>query len=744
MAGNIKDYASHLENLANQPGLTTLISELLLASSRAATKLVAANDASDAVKQAADYLCDGVDDQIQVQAAIDALPACGGKIALSEGEFNFSGHVSLLSNIWFEGCGDATLLYLVDASNDHVIYGDNITKVFVKNLRIDSNSPGQTSPPSPYKGGIYFRDVTHFKISDVHSKYAPGHCIDIGNGCEWGVIHHATTSYAYDDGVAISGTASSILLTDCISHNNGLSLIGTGSGIEIDDGANLVTVIGCSLHDNEAGISVHTHSGQPECYDVALSANVIYDNECGIRMHGFNESLGEILFSFNISANIIHDNDGIGIAISQIHNGVVQGNTIRNQTTDGIEVASCKHLTIADNNIYNPGAKGITVNGFQFSSITDNNIYSPGAKGIECYSTLYSTVEGNNVRDATEEGIKMIASYCDVLNNLVFGAGDNGFELNMSDSNIIGNISESSTKVGMYFHGTSAQLNIINNLAVKSGTHGIQLGANPTKNILVSGNSCINNNQDVGPNYGFIAHNATNITVVHNDFSDYQAVPTQKIGAYLSYITSGLICKDNRATGNTQHQIIGAGGVDFNKYVDIFMDVLAVSANHVVNAQACHADPTTLTVGSGIAAQPDIPRTFSWSVNNAGGITAADISIKGVDAKGNIVTESFDLTGGLTGETSNAFATVTEVKIENQVNAAAGDTITVGITDVLGLSNFISGTGDVYKIKKGNADAVAATAQVDIDYDTYDMSVIGLGAGDDFTIWFKTNLNIVT
>ena len=183
----------------------------------------------------------------------------------------------------------------------------------------------------------------------------------------------------------------------------------------------------------------------------------------------------------------------------------------------------------------------------------------------------------------------------------------------------------------------------------------------------------------------------------------------------------------------------------FNRqFTDLFMDVIAVSATHVVNAQACHVDPTTLTVGAGIAAQPDVPRTLSWVVNNAGGITAADITITGIDAKGNSISEAFDLTGGLTGETNNAFATVSEVKIENQVNAAAGDTISVGITDVLGLSNIIYATSDVYKIKKNNADAVVAAAQVNTTYHTYDMTVIGLAATNDFTIWFKSNLNIIS
>ena len=34
--------------------------------------LVAASDTSDTMKQVADYLCDGVDDQIELQVAVDA------------------------------------------------------------------------------------------------------------------------------------------------------------------------------------------------------------------------------------------------------------------------------------------------------------------------------------------------------------------------------------------------------------------------------------------------------------------------------------------------------------------------------------------------------------------------------------------------------------------------------------------------------------------------------------------------
>ena len=42
---------------------------------RGATKTVAANDATSKDKADADYVCDNTADDVQIQAAIDALPA---------------------------------------------------------------------------------------------------------------------------------------------------------------------------------------------------------------------------------------------------------------------------------------------------------------------------------------------------------------------------------------------------------------------------------------------------------------------------------------------------------------------------------------------------------------------------------------------------------------------------------------------------------------------------------------------
>jgi hypothetical protein len=58
-----------------------------------AALVVAAVDAPAWVIESADYVCDGTADQVQIQAALDALPATGGKVELSSGTFNISSSI---------------------------------------------------------------------------------------------------------------------------------------------------------------------------------------------------------------------------------------------------------------------------------------------------------------------------------------------------------------------------------------------------------------------------------------------------------------------------------------------------------------------------------------------------------------------------------------------------------------------------------------------------------------------------
>lgn len=68
-------------------------------SGRAATKVVAASDASALIQAQADYLCDGTADDVQIQAAIDALGSGGGTVVLSAGTFSITTGVVITSTV---------------------------------------------------------------------------------------------------------------------------------------------------------------------------------------------------------------------------------------------------------------------------------------------------------------------------------------------------------------------------------------------------------------------------------------------------------------------------------------------------------------------------------------------------------------------------------------------------------------------------------------------------------------------
>src|SRR3990167_10805911 len=72
------------------------------------TIFVAASDASAASIAAAlpAYRCDGTADDVQIQAAIDALPAQGGKVLLSEGTFTITSAINVgIKYLTLQGAG---------------------------------------------------------------------------------------------------------------------------------------------------------------------------------------------------------------------------------------------------------------------------------------------------------------------------------------------------------------------------------------------------------------------------------------------------------------------------------------------------------------------------------------------------------------------------------------------------------------------------------------------------------------
>jgi hypothetical protein len=171
---------------------------------------------------------------------------------------------------------------------------------------------------------------------------------------------------------------------------------------------------------------------------------------------------------------------------------------------------------------------------------------------------------------------------------------------------------------------------------------------------------------------------------------------------------------------------------------DSFLDVAAAAADTVRNNEDLSAAaPITFTID----AQPDVPRTIAWSLTHTN-ITKFSLTILGTDAKGETVTETFSQADGWSGETSNAYATITSITLDSRTGTGATDTCDVGCGSKLGLSNNLQAATSIIKITKNKADYPAASYTVDADYDTVDVSTgAAIVADDDFTITYRRCLD---
>lgn len=115
-----------------------------------------------------DYLCDGVDDQTEINAAIQAL-TYGGEIKLLDGVYNITSSISVdKENIKISGCGKGTILkrqWSVSSATDSVV------TVSSSNCSFDSFFIDGNNGEYDVGGGLYLiaENLTDIVISNLYS-----------------------------------------------------------------------------------------------------------------------------------------------------------------------------------------------------------------------------------------------------------------------------------------------------------------------------------------------------------------------------------------------------------------------------------------------------------------------------------------------------------------------------------------------------------------------------------------------
>jgi hypothetical protein len=601
-----------------------------------ATFVVAASDSLN--KEKADYVCDGTDDQVEIQAVIDALPAGGGRVLLLEGTFEISNYIDLagLNNVTLEGQGCGTIIHnnnivghnAIQAINDNTITPSSVRYLTVKNLMV--------------KGNASSGDGLHFEYCDVFT------------------IDNVTSNENGGNGFYFNGNSWTL---------GGESAYGN------------FTMSGSKFLTNEkAGIHITA------THDILISNIHSEENkEVGLLVDG--PSFNIVITHCNIEDNLMEQIKINAQEACQISDNTLEGFVSSNY--DALYIAHMGYGTVISNNTILRGRRGIFVE-------TTSNIIS---------------IVGNCIQDQSYAAISVGSSCYDVV----------------ISGNAIGP-STSAVSRGIYTHALNV---VISDNAITSDGAGIFLIS--SESFIVANNSVRAKNIGAGEgeSQGIVIKTCSKGQIVNNNIEKGDD----------TNLTEGILfigsCSECTVRGNyirnsdTPISGLTSDMIAHRQHSDPFQDLQAASTTYIhaaITGTGAEQEITTAITN------PDVPRNIS--ITNSANSTGV-VTITGVDAKGNSITDDITLVAGGTACGDKAFATVSKITVPATV--AGADTVTVGISDKLGLSNIVYETGDVYKVKKNNADATIGT--VDITNGTVDCATIT--GGDDITIYYRSNLNII-
>jgi len=221
---------------------------------------VAASDAAPQSKLGADFVCDGTADEVQINAAIAALPAGGGKVVLTEGTFTLAARIDFaaVDNIALEGMGrEATTITAVDSStiDNAMVRIVGRSDCSVRHLTIDGNKANQTVSLV----GIVLENSNDCTIEDV-SIFDTTHIglyIDGTSSTSPNFIRRVTVTSAGDLGVIVGGSAGLQLDHDILgSVFEDLTVIGSsGHGMILGDCAYTKLIRPRAISNAERGIT---------------------------------------------------------------------------------------------------------------------------------------------------------------------------------------------------------------------------------------------------------------------------------------------------------------------------------------------------------------------------------------------------------------------------------------------------------------------------------------------------------
>lgn len=377
-----------------------------------ASFVIAAHDSLD--NENADFVCDGVDDQVQIDEALEALPEQGGSIYLREGTYLLSDGLSISrSNVTIGGSGPGTVLKVEDDLNGTmtVMRAQQVSRIVIEDLRIDGNKASNVEGDHH---GIVFDRCYESRISGVQIEDLRGTAVEFSSSSM----------------VILEGS----VIRDCVTfgvwvnYSTGISVLDNQVQRCDDVSVFLALSRDCVVRGNQVSFG-----GLHSLYMSLSNYNVIEGN-C-LKGAVVNGVYLDSSYYNTISGNQVLSSGWWGIYVStSSNNNILVGNTVSSSLYDGVRIDGSTGNSLTGNAILDSGWAGLIVYDSDDTAVSGNVVDSCFYSCISIYSSDQCIISGNTVRWAQEHGIMISSSDdCVISGNTV---SCNSFRVSNSYSGI--------------------------------------------------------------------------------------------------------------------------------------------------------------------------------------------------------------------------------------------------------------------------------------------------------------------
>lgn len=305
-------------------------------------RLVVGTSTSGWTASDCDYLCDGTADDVEINAAIQALPSTGGEIVILDGTYNITATIAMnKDNTKLSGNGAATILKRMwKSSTVEGVISINATNggCCVENLQIDGN---KATYPSNNSYGIALNESNNNVVTGNTCNnnrrgifvYESSNNVVTGNTC-----NNNSNSGIYLQGTIFAEGSNNTVAGNTCSNNDDYGLyLGSGNN----------TITGNTYNNNGDGIYMSGSSNN------TITGNTCNNGNRGIDMRNSDNNI--------ITGNTCNNNN-YGIFVYESNNNTIAGNTCIRGTGQSSDYTSSQYTIylygtdnnynlIADNNI---------------------------------------------------------------------------------------------------------------------------------------------------------------------------------------------------------------------------------------------------------------------------------------------------------------------------------------------------------------------------------------------------------